>query len=309
MKAIDILCIGEVLIDFIGHEINTPIKKTKDFHRFLGGSPTNVAVNAARLGLKSTLVASCGNDGLGDYILKKLNEAKVDTAYIARMESIPTSVIFVSKSTTTPDFIPYRQADCQIFESFLPDEVISQSKIFHTTCFALSKNPARQTIINRAKKAKELGLQLSIDINFSERIWPDKAEAIQVLSDYLANDPLVKLSEDDCFRLFGETKSEDYIFQFFHALGATTICLTKGKNGVVVSDTLKGSFVQSALPISEIKDATGAGDAFWTGFLYAQLQQLSLDDCMTIAQKLAAIKLQSLGKLPDAANIIELIQK
>jgi fructokinase len=309
LKAIDILCIGEVLIDFIGHEINTPIKKTKDFHRFLGGSPTNVAVNAARLGLKSTLVASCGNDGLGDYILKKLNEAKVDTAYIARMESIPTSVIFVSKSTTTPDFIPYRQADCQIFESFLPDEVISQSKIFHTTCFALSKNPARQTIINRAKKAKELGLQLSIDINFSERIWPDKAEAIQVLSDYLANDPLVKLSEDDCFRLFGETKSEDYIFQFFHALGATTICLTKGKNGVVVSDTLKGSFVQSALPISEIKDATGAGDAFWTGFLYAQLQQLSLDDCMTIAQKLAAIKLQSLGKLPDAANIIELIQK
>ncbi len=309
MKAIDILCIGEVLIDFIGHEINTPIKKTKDFHRFLGGSPTNVAVNAARLGLKSTLVASCGNDGLGDYILKKLNEAKVDTAYIARMESIPTSVIFVSKSTTTPDFIPYRQADCQIFESFLPDEVISQAKIFHTTCFALSKNPARQTIINRAKKAKELGLQLSIDINFSERIWPDRAEAIQVLSDYLANDPLVKLSEDDCFRLFGETKSEDYIFQFFHALGATTICLTKGKNGVVVSDTLKGSFVQSALPISEIKDATGAGDAFWTGFLYAQLKQLSLDECMTIAQKLAAIKLQSLGKLPDAANIIELIQK
>ncbi len=309
MKAIDILCIGEVLIDFIGHEINTPINKTKDYHRFLGGSPTNVAVNAARLGLKSTLVASCGNDGLGDYILKKLNEANVDTTFISRMESIPTSVIFVSKSTTTPDFIPYRQADCQIFESFLPDEVISQAKIFHTTCFALSKNPARQTIINRAKKAKELGLQLSIDINFSERIWPDRAEAIQVLREYLANDPLVKLSEDDCYRLFGQTKSEDYIFQFFHTLGAKTICLTKGKNGVVVSDSLQGRFVQNALPINEIKDATGAGDAFWTGFLYAQLQQLNLEECMTIAQKLAAIKLQSLGKLPDAANIIELIKK
>jgi fructokinase len=309
LKAIDILCIGEVLIDFIGHEINTPINKTKDYHRFLGGSPTNVAVNAARLGLKSTLVASCGNDGLGDYILKKLNEANVDTTFISRMESIPTSVIFVSKSTTTPDFIPYRQADCQIFESFLPDEVISQAKIFHTTCFALSKNPARQTIINRAKKAKELGLQLSIDINFSERIWPDRAEAIQVLREYLDNDPLVKLSEDDCYRLFGQTKSEDYIFQFFHTLGAKTICLTKGKNGVVVSDSLQGRFVQNALPINEIKDATGAGDAFWTGFLYAQLQQLNLEECMTIAQKLAAIKLQSLGKLPDAANIIELIKK
>lgn len=309
MKAIDILCIGEVLIDFIGHEINTPINKTKDYHRFLGGSPTNVAVNAARLGLKSTLVASCGNDGLGDYILKKLKETKVDTTYIARMESMPTSVIFVSKSTTTPDFIPYRQADCQIFESFLPDEIINQAKIFHTTCFALSKNPARQTIINRAKKAKELGLQLSIDINFSERIWPNRSEAIQVLSDYLANDPLVKLSEDDCYRLFGESKSEADIFEFFHALGATTICLTKGKNGVLVSDTVKGRFVQSALPITEIKDATGAGDAFWTGFLYGQLQHWSIEECLTIAQKLAAIKLQSLGKLPEAANIMELIKK
>jgi fructokinase len=52
-----------VLIDFIGHEVNTSITWAKDYHRFLGGSPTNVAVNAARLGLKSVLVATCGQDG------------------------------------------------------------------------------------------------------------------------------------------------------------------------------------------------------------------------------------------------------
>jgi fructokinase len=308
LKSIDILCIGEVLIDFIGHEINTPINKTKDYHRFLGGSPTNVAVNAARLGLKSKLIASCGDDGLGEYILKKLNDSKVDTTLIAQIDSVPTSVIFVSKSTDTPDFVAYRQADCQIQEHQLPDEIIAQAKIFHTTCFALSKNPARQTILNRALKAKELGLKLSIDINFSERIWPNREEAFQVLKEYLANDPLVKLSEDDCFRLFAETKSEDFIFQFFHSLGAKTICLTKGKNGVVVSDSSQGIFVQNAMPINEIKDTTGAGDAFWTGFLYAQLQGKSLMQSMEMAQKLAAIKLQSLGKLPEGTNIIERIQ-
>jgi fructokinase len=308
LKSIDLLCIGEVLIDFIGHEINTPISKTKNYHRFLGGSPTNVAVNAARLGLKSKLVASCGNDGLGEYILKKLNDSKVDTTHVAKWDAVPTSVIFVSKSTATPDFIPYRQADCHIMENQLPDEVIKSAKIFHTTCFALSKNPARQTILNRARKAKELGLKLSIDINFSERIWPDREEAIQVLKEYLANDPLVKLSEDDCFRLFAETKSEAYIFQFFHTLGAKTICLTKGKNGVIVSDSKQGLFVQDALPVNDIIDTTGAGDAFWTGFLFAQLHQKSLTESMAIAQKLAAIKLQSLGKLPDATDIIKLIQ-
>ncbi len=309
MKSIDIISIGEVLIDFIGHEVNTSINRTKDYHRFLGGSPTNVAVNASRLGLKSVLVASCGQDGLGDYVVRKLKSNNVITSQIRKSESAPTSVIFVSKSTETPDFIPYRQADCEIYENQLPEEIIADAKIFHTTCFALSKNPARETILNRAKKAKELGLQLSIDINFSERIWPNREEAKEVLKEYLQNDPLVKLSEDDCYRLFAEVKSEDYIFEYFHNLGATTICLTKGKNGVVVSDLKEGLLFQKAMHIDEIKDTTGAGDAFWTGFLYAQIEQKSLNESITIAQKLAAIKLQNVGRLPDNINIKKIIQE
>ncbi|MFI0425650.1 MAG: carbohydrate kinase family protein [Flavobacterium sp.] len=308
MKTIDIISIGEVLIDFIGHEVNTSINKTKDYHRFLGGSPTNVAVNASRLGLKTVLVASCGQDGLGDYIVRKLKSNHVNTDHIRKSDVAPTSVIFVSKSTDTPDFIAYRQADCEIYEDQLPDGIIESAKIFHTTCFALSKNPARQTILNRARKAKELGLKLSIDINFSEKIWPDREEAKLILKEYLANDPLVKLSEDDCYRLFAETKSEEYIFDYFHGLGVTTICLTKGKNGVVVSDLNNGLFFQKALEIHEIKDTTGAGDAFWTGFLYAQIQNKTVEESMSIAQKLAAIKLQNVGRLPDNINLNQILQ-
>lgn len=304
MKNIDIICIGEVLIDFIGHEINTSINRTKDYHRFLGGSPTNVAVNASRLGLKSVLVASCGQDGLGEYVVRKLKSNNVNTSQIAKLETVPTSVIFVSKSTETPDFIPYREADCQISEDQLPNEIIADAKIYHTTCFALSKNPARQTILNRAIKAAELGLQLSIDINFSERIWPNREEAKQVLAEYLALNPLVKLSEDDCYRLFAEVKTEDYIFEYFHNLGASRICLTKGKNGVVLSDVAQGLFFQEAIPIEEVKDATGAGDAFWTGFLYAQLHNKDLDESISIAQQLASIKLQNVGRLPDNIDIL-----
>lgn len=309
MKTIDIISIGEVLIDFIGHEVNTSINRTKDYHRFLGGSPTNVAVNASRLGLNAVLVASCGQDGLGDYAIRKLKSNRVNTNYIEKSETVPTSVIFVSKSTDTPDFIPYRQADCEIFPHQLPDEVIADAKVFHTTCFALSKNPARETILNRAQKAKSLGLQLSIDVNFSERIWPDREEAKRVLKQYVANDPLVKLSEDDCYRLFAAVKSEEYIFDYFHGLGASTICLTKGKEGVVVSDVNQGLFFQKAMPIAEVKDTTGAGDAFWTGFLYAQLHGKSLEETITLAQKLAAIKLQNVGRLPDNINIKALLQE
>ncbi len=308
MKTIDIISIGEIVIDFIGHEMNRSINRTKDYHRYLGGSPTNVAVNASRLGLNALLVATCGQDGLGDYLVRKLKSNKVLLDSIQKSQIHPTSVIFVSKSTETPDFIAYRQADCQIEVQQLPDTVLANAKIFHTTCFALSQNPARTTILNRATKAKELGLKLSIDINFSEKIWPNREEAIAVLKEYLSNDPLVKLSEDDCYRLFSEQKSEDFIFDYFHGLGVTTICLTKGKNGVVVSDKTKGIIRQNALEIDEIKDTTGAGDAFWTGFLYAQLQNYTLDESIAIAQKLAAIKLQNIGQLPDNIGIDQIVQ-
>ncbi|NHM05844.1 carbohydrate kinase family protein [Flavobacterium sp. CYK-4] len=297
-KSVDIICVGEVLIDFIGHEMAS-LEKTKDFHRFLGGSPTNVAVNAARLGLHSVLVATSGSDGFGDYIHQKLQTNQVSTAYMRKSLSLPTSVIFVSRSAQTPEFIPFREADREILEDQLPDTLLEKASIFHTTCFALSKDPARMTILNRAHKAKSLGLQMSIDINYSEKIWPNRYEAHQVLKDYLSTNPLVKVSEDDCLRLFGEVKTETAIFDYFHQLGVSTICLTKGKDGVVVSDLLHGIYSQAAIPLEEVKDSTGAGDAFWTGFLFARLQNKSMEDAIAMAQKLASIKLQNVGRLPD----------
>ena len=51
----------------------------------------------------------------------------MNVQHIRMTETAPTSVIFVSKSTETPDFIPYRQADCEIFETQLPDEIIADS--------------------------------------------------------------------------------------------------------------------------------------------------------------------------------------
>jgi len=307
-KTIDIICVGELLIDMIGHEVNTSINQTKDYHRFLGGSPTNVAVNSARLGLQSALVATFGQDGFGDYAMRKLKANHVITQQIRRLEHLPTSVIFVSKSTETPDFIPYRHADCAIFPEQLPDDFLAQAKIFHTTCFALSKKPAQDTILERAQQANAMGLQLSIDLNFSERIWPNREEAKTVIKTYLSNNPLVKISEDDCYRLFSEVKSEDFIFEYFHNFGAQTVCLTKGKKGVVLSDTQAGLITQKAMELNDIKDTTGAGDAFWTGFLYAGLQGYSLNDRITIAQRLATIKLQNVGRLPENIDIYSLLQ-
>jgi fructokinase len=304
MKNIDILCVGEVLIDFIGHQTEVLINNTRDYHRYLGGSPTNVAMNAARLGLNSKMVAAVGNDGFGEYIFERLNQVGVNTDSINKINKRPTSVIFVSRSRKTPDFIPYREADYYITEDQIATETLKQTKIFHTTCFALSKNPAQTTILEKAEHAYKLGCQLSIDINYADELWDDKKEALRVIKAYCKFNPLIKISEDDILRLFNRSLAHKEIFEFFHNEGAETICLTLGSKGVELSQKDKEIIQLPAIKIDNVIDATGAGDAFWSGFLFAYIKEKPVNECLEIALQLASLKLQNVGRLPDNIDIL-----
>ncbi len=303
-KKIDIICVGEALVDFIGHEYGVGINETRDYHRYLGGSPTNVAMNLARLGLHPALVATVGDDGFGEYVFERIQEIDIDTSFIKKSKDIPTSTIIISRSVETPEFIPYREADCFIDEVQIPTKLLQEASIFHTTCFALSRNPARNTILKKAKEAFKLGKKLSIDVNFSEKIWPNRVEASSVIQEFCSFDPLVKISEDDMDRLFARKVSHDEVFDFFHKSGVSVVCLTLGKNGVILSEKDKDRITLPAIKINEIMDATGAGDAFWSGFLYAYLREYPLTKCLNIALKLAALKLQNVGRLPNNINVM-----
>jgi len=304
VKPIDIVCAGEVLIDLIGTQPETPFEDTRDFHRYLGGSPTNVAVNIARLGGRSALVASVGKDGLGKYIMGRLIEAEVETQHIVQKEAHPTSSILVNRTTGTPQFIAYRGADYQIEKTQLPDILLERAKILHTTCFGLSKQPARDSILDAAKRAANFGAQLSIDLNYSNKIWPNRLEALEAVSEYCKHGALVKVSQDDSDRLFGPGLSHREIFDRLHAFGAKKVCLTLGKEGAKLSDGRDNPISLEALPLEKIMDATGAGDAFWSGFLFAYLQQHNDQKCMESGLKMAAIKLQYVGRVPDYATAL-----
>ncbi|MEP0263633.1 PfkB family carbohydrate kinase [Dokdonia sp.] len=304
-KIIDVFCVGETLIDLIGHQMDVPIENTGDYHRCLGGSPTNVAMNLTRLGVNVELAGTIGEDGFGKFILNKLKENRVSTTCVRQDAIQPTSVIFVSKTKETPDFIPFRKADVMITENQIPTEIIKQTRIFHTTAFALSKNPSRNTILAKAKEAHELGCTLSIDINYSPRIWPDRLKAMETIKAYCQYDPLIKISEDDMERLFEEHLSHEEIFTFFHDhLNVSTVCLTLGSKGVTLSRKHETPITLPAEKIKDIMDATGAGDAFWSGFLFAYLKEFPIERSLRIALSLAAIKLQNIGSLPRNRDLL-----
>lgn len=304
MNKIDILCVGEVLVDFIGHQENVMINETRDYHRYLGGSPTNVAMNATRLGLNTIMVATVGNDGFGSYIAERLNEVGVNTDHLSVLDDKSTSVIFVSRSEGTPDFIPYRSADCCIYEEQITKDILANTTIFHTTCFALSKNPAQKTILKKAQEAYDLGCKLSIDLNYARKLWKSQKKAFKVIDAYCQFNPLIKISEDDMLRLFEKELPHEDIFKFFHDKGVDTVCLTLGSKGVKLSQKGQEIIQMPAIKIDKVMDSTGAGDAFWSGFLFAYIKEKSTQECLDIALKLAALKLQNVGRLPDNINIL-----
>ncbi len=300
---IDIVVAGELLVDLIGHEIRDELFRTHSFRRFQGGSPANLGANLCRLGKNVHLVASVGADGMGQYLIHELEMIGLDISGIKERKEYPTSLVLLSRTHGTPDFIPYREADHFIFPADIADNILKSARIYHTTCFALSKQPAQSSLLDGAKRAYHHGVQLSIDLNYAPTIWPEYEEAINVIKYYCEMEPFVKVSQDDCERIFQRAIPEQEAIEIFLDWGAKLVCFTKGKAG---SHLALNTGERIEVPAEEIQvkgDATGAGDAYWAGFLAAWLDDKDWKSCVMNAGKMAAIKLSVDGPLPEKVSI------
>lgn len=105
-------------------------------------------------------------------------------------------------------------------------------------------------------------------------------------------------------RLFEKELPHDQIFKFFHDLNVDTVCLTLGQDGVKLSQKNKKVIALPAIKVDKVMDTTGAGDAFWSGFLFAYIKEKPIEECLKVALQLAALKLQNVGRLPDNINIL-----
>jgi fructokinase len=303
----DLLAIGELLGDFIGTEISTNLGDSSTFNRFQGGSPSNLAANMSKLGFKTAIVSCVGNENLGNYLIDEVAKTGVNTSHIVKHDSLPSSIVLVARSTGSPDFIPYRQADCEILPFHISDDLLSRSKIVHTTCWPLSRNPSQNTLLDVAKRASKRGCKLSADLNYAERVWPNRAEAHFVIKKFLAFGAMIKLSEDDAARFYGEEVSRDKVIYDFHDWGASLICYTMGEKGSFISYDHGKKSVEIPSQKIDVKDTTGAGDAYWSGFLAAQLSGKPVADCAKAAAKMAAIKLQTVGPIAPGIQLSDIM--
>lgn len=295
-----VLAVGELLIDFISTNYAETLNEAATFEPLAGGSPANMAGNLARLGQAAGLVATVGTDAMGNYLKEFVDGLNLDIRWL-RQVAMPTTLILITKSKEVSSFEAYRLADCVILEEQLPEVVLDQLKVFHTTCFALSREPARSSILQAAARVAAAGGRVSIDANYAHKIWPNQAEAQQVVADYCALGAMVKFSDVDWERLYGSPleRSEEAA-QFLHGLGAKTVCITLGEKGCFVSNGEEAYRVPTR-PI-EVVDTTGAGDAFWSGFICAYLDGYGLQQCALAGRRMAEIKLQHFGPLPPKVD-------
>lgn len=294
---------GEALVDFISAEPASDLGAAVSFERHAGGSPANLAMNLARLGVPATLVAAIGADGLGRFLRREVEAVGVE-AHLEERPEAPTSVVAVARSAATPDFVVFRSADRLLRPVQLPDRLLASARLFHTSGFALSAEPARTTLLDAARRARALGTALSIDINFAPRTDRERAAQQEAARRYLAFGPLVKCSRDDAERLWGGAVSDDDAVSWLHGLGAELVCLTRGADDALVS--WSGGAEQAevpAAPVETVRDATGAGDAFWAGFLVAWLRGATPPACARAGGRMAALKLSHVGPLPARVDV------
>lgn len=292
-----ILSAGELLIDFISSEFASNLDEAVDFKRILGGSPANLAMNMARLGVNTKLVATIGNDDMGKYAARYVHRLGIDLHGLRAVDT-PTTLILVTRSKEVSNFEAYRGADCEIVPEQMPLGQLKNIALFHTTCFALSREPARSTILQAAKLAASHGCTPSIDANFASKIWPDQAAAQAAVEAYCKLGALVKMSEVDWERLFNHQMSDPgAAAEQLLEMGAAEVCLTMGSEGCYAATKDERHFL-AARPV-EVRDTTGAGDAFWSGYLTAWLDGKGLMEKAMAGRKMAELKLQHFGPLPD----------
>lgn len=302
-KRNDILAVGELLIDMISDTYDDAVNSGTYF-RFFGGSAANLAMNAKKLGLRSQVASAVGKDGFGAYLLQQLEQEGIPTDCI-QLTDDATSMVVVTKSRSTPRPIFYRGADFQLSCTPKLEHAVKQSKIVHFSCWPISRQPARDTVEKIISLARSEGALIGFDPNYHPAVWARGEDGVAYVKCIIGQVDVIKPSKDDADRLFGEDAPDRHLDRFLE-LGAGLVILTMGADGALVSNGVDRVHVGS-VP-TEVADATGAGDAFWSGFYSGLVNHLTIAESVKFGMEVSAYKLRNVGpvrQFPDSYRLAQ----
>lgn len=310
-----LVCVGEALIDLVAVETDTPLAEAGTFVRAAGGAPANVAVGAARLGVRSAFLGKVGADPFGDHLVDTLAAAGVDTSLVARDPQARTGLAFVSRHEGDREFLFYRHpaADQRLRVDEVDAERIRRAEVLHFGSVSLPVSPAREATLHAVAVAGSAGVLRSLDVNLRLEGWGSAGEARAAILAAAATSEVVKVSEEELDFLAGGRDEAGATALLRGATGLLVV--TRGAAGasyyLATGDGLAAGHV-AGFAVAAL-DTTGAGDAFVAGLLTGILADRNaltdrgaLEAVLRRANACGALATTRLGAIPALPTATEL---
>lgn len=253
---------GEMLIDF------TPGKEPNSYTANPGGAPANVAIAAARNGLDTAFLGILGNDDFGKLLQETLKKDGVKLLCPGLTDEAVTTLAFVTlyeggeRSFT---FARKPGADILLSKEDVKEEDIDNCRMLHAGSVSLSDAPSKDAVYKAMELAAAKGKLVSFDVNYRDMIWHDEERCKKEVEKILPFVDLLKVSDEELSFVGGEENIPAFMKQY----GIRVLIETLGAQGAKYFFDGKSGIVEGRKV--HAVDATGAGDAFWGGFLSSLL--------------------------------------
>lgn len=318
----DIICLGEILIDFISIDENVSLMESSGFTKAPGGAPANVAVGLSRLGVDSGFIGKAGQDPFGDFLKKVLDDNNVDTDQMKFDKDVRTTLSFVAlKASGARDCIFYRNpgADMFLSEKELDETYFKDASIFHFGSISLGSSISERATLKAIKYAKANGLLVSYDPNLRLGLWDDEVTAKKKINDGFSLADVVKISDEEYPFITGAESPEDCA-EYILNKGCKLVVVTLGGDGCYYSDGSTSGYIKG-VKVNAI-ETTGAGDAFVAGLLYGINNRIKTkcDDVLKVdedliravrfancAGALATTKIGAIPAMPTVSEVMKLL--
>ena len=284
-KTLDIITIGRASVDLYGAQVGGRLEDMGSFEKYIGGSPTNIACGAARLGLRAGLITRVGDEHMGRFIREQLAREGVSTdGVITDPDRLTALAILGIRDEDQFPLIFYREncADMALDEGDIDEGFIASSRAVVVTGTHLS-HPRTEAAVQKALDlARKHGLRTALDIDYRPNLWgvaghgdgesrfvESGAVTAKLLSTLHYFDLIVGTEEE--FHIAGGSTDTIAALRAVRAVSDAVLVCKRGAKGAVafegaIPDSLDDGQSGPGFPI-EVFNVLGAGDGFFAGLM------------------------------------------